>query len=426
LPALPSPAFARLWTAAAVSNLGDGVTMVAGPLLLAAVTDDPALIAGGAFAAQLPWLLFAVISGAFVDRLDRRRLIVTVNLLRGAVLAGLAVAVATGHATVPVIYLASFLLGVGETLADTAYGALLPSVVAPEDLDRANARLGATFTIANQFVAKPFGAWLYGIAAALPFGLDAVSFAASAVLIAGLARAATVVPESSASNRNPQPAGASPADRDLPVAREGRGLRADIADGLRWLWGHRLLRTLAAAMGVANIAFCAAFAVFVLYARERLGLSDVGFGFLLTTFAVGGLAGAGFATRLSRRFGAGTVLRAGLIVEAVTHLTLALTRNPLVAGGIIVIFGVQTMVWGVLAATIRQRAVPDHLRGRVGGVYALMESGGAALGWLLGALLAQLWAVTTPFWIAAFAMLAVVAAAWRPLSLANPSPVRVS
>ncbi|BCJ40327.1 MFS transporter [Actinoplanes ianthinogenes] len=389
--------FTRLWTAAAVSNLGDGVTMVAGPLLLTTVTDDPALIAGGAFAGQLPWLLFALISGAFVDRLDRHRLVVVVNLLRGAVLAGLAAAIATGHVSVPVIYLASFLLGVGETLADTAYGALLPAVVAPDDLERAYSRLGATFTIANQFAAKPFGAWLYGIAAALPFGLDAASFVAAAVLIAGLPAV-------------PRPA--TPERRD--------NLRADIAAGLRWLWRHRLLRTLAAAMGVANIAFCAAFAVFVLYARDRLGLSGVGYGFLLTTFAVGGLAGAGFATWLSRRFGAGRVLRAGLIVEIITHLTLAVTTNPLVAGGIIVIFGVHTMVWGVLVSTIRQRAVPDELRGRVGSVYALLETGGAALGWLVGALFAQLWGVTVPFWIAAFAMVAVTAAAWRPLSEINP------
>ncbi|WP_255657455.1 MFS transporter [Actinoplanes sp. L3-i22] len=396
-----------MWTATAISNLGDGVTMVAGPLLLATVSDDPALIAGGAFAAQLPWLLFSLISGAFVDRLDRRRLVVVVNLLRGGVLGGLAVVIASGHVSVPLIYLASFLLGVGETLADTAYGALLPATVAPADLERANARLGATFTIANQFVAKPFGAWLYGVAAAVPFGLDAVSFVVAAVLIAGIAGPPGEAPETSDKSRH----------KAVP-------LRMEIAEGLRWLWRHRLLRVLAVAMGVANIAFCAAFAVFILYARERLGLTDVGYGFLLTTFAVGGLAGAGFAARLARRFGTATVLRAGLIVEVGTHLTLALTTNPVLAGGVIVIFGVHTMVWGVLVSAIRQRTVPDQLRGRVGSVFGLLETGGAALGWLLGAVLTQLWAVTTPFWIAAFAMVAVTAAAWRPLAEATPASVR--
>ncbi len=446
--------FHRLWTAAAVSNLGDGVTMVAGPLLLATVSDSPALIAGGAFAGQLPWLLFSLFSGAFVDRLDRRRLVVVVNLLRGGVLTGLAVVIASGHVSVPLIYLAAFLLGVGETLADTAYGALLPAVVAPDDLERANARLAATFTIANQFVAKPFGAWLYGIAAAVPFGLDAATFVAAAALIAGLPRihAAGAAPALPAlPPTEPQAAKAHPADStpaaakahladSTPAAAKAHladstpggsspgseradlrsTLRSEITEGLRWLWRHRLLRALAAAMGVANIAFCAAFAVFVLYARERLALSDVGYGFLLTTFAVGGLAGAGLAIRLAQRFGTATILRAGLIVEVITHLTLAVTTSPLTAGGVIVIFGVHTMIWGVLVAGIRQRTVPDHLRGRVGSVFGLLETGGAALGWLLGAVLTQFWSVTTPFWIAAFAMLAVTAAAWRPISLSQP------
>jgi Na+/melibiose symporter-like transporter len=425
--------FNRLWTAAAVSNLGDGVTVVAGPLLLATVSDSPAVIAGGAFASHLPWLLFALASGAVVDRLDRRRLVVTVNLLRGGVLAGLAVVIASGHVSVPLIYSALFLLGVGETLADTAYGALLPAVVAPEELERANARLGATFTIANQFAAKPFGAWLYGVAAAVPFGLDAATFVAAAALIAGLPRPAPAPQRSGMRGESPAsnptraaPSAETPSGGPGPSGGRatGRRLRAEIAEGLRWLRGQRLLRVLAATMGIANIAFCAAFAVFVLYARERLGLSDVGYGFLLTSFAAGGLAGAGLAARLARRFGTATVLRAGLIVEIATHLALAVTTNPLIAGAVIVIFAAHTMVWGVLTAAIRQRTVPDHLRGRVGSVFGLLETGGAALGWLLGALLTHLGDVTTPFRVAAVAMLAVTAAAWRPISLSHPSGVR--
>ncbi|ROP33786.1 transmembrane secretion effector [Couchioplanes caeruleus] len=140
--------FTRLWTASAVSNLGDGVTMAAGPLLVASVTDDPAAIAGAVFVQQLPWLLFALISGAYVDRLDRRLLVVAVNLVRAVALAALAVTIATETVTVAAIYAVLFLLGTGETLADTAMGALLPSVVAPEQLPGANARLYATFRLA--------------------------------------------------------------------------------------------------------------------------------------------------------------------------------------------------------------------------------------------------------------------------------------
>jgi MFS family permease len=387
-----------LWTASAVSNIGDGVTMAAGPLLVASVTGDPALIAGAAFAQQLPWLLFALISGAYVDRLDRRLLVVAVNLLRAVALAALAVTVATGTVTVAVIYLVLFLLGTGETLADTAMGALLPSVVAPERLPSANARLYATFTIGNQLVAKPLGAWLFVVSAAAPFGLDALTCAAAAALIAGI-RSVPSEPRPSAEPRG--------------------SLRGEIAEGLRWLWRHRLLRTLAVSMGIGNIAFCAAFAVFVLYCRQRLGVTDVGYGMLLTAFAVGGLFGTAIAAKLAGAFGSSAVLRAGLAVEVVTHVTLAVTTTPWVAVGILVLFSIHAMVWGVIVSSIRQRVVPARLRGRVGSGYALLDLGGAALGSLLGGLLASVWSITTPFWIAAAAMTVIAACAWRPLGEAT-------
>ncbi|GAA2585876.1 MFS transporter [Winogradskya consettensis] len=387
--------FAKLWTASAVSNIGDGITMAAGPLLIASITTDPALVGGAVFVQQLPWLLFALISGAYVDRLDRRMLVIAVNILRALPLAALTIAVATDTATVAVVYAVFFLLGTGETLADTASGAFLPAIVAPDRLAAANARLMATFTIANQFVAKPLGAWLFVIAAAVPFGVNALTFAVAAALVATI---------------KPIP---------TPPSPPRRALHAEIADGVRWLWEHRLLRTLAVSMGLANVAFCAAFATLVLYARQRLGLSDVGYGFLLTTFAVGGLLGTVLAPRLQRVFGAGTLLRAGLVVEVITHTTLAITTTPLVAAAILIVFGIHTMVWGVIVVTLRQRVVPQNLLGRVGSVYTLLDVGGAALGSLLGGALAHVWGLTTPFWIAAAMMTLIATAAWRPLRQAS-------
>jgi MFS family permease len=387
--------FLKLWTASAVSSLGDGVTLVAGPLLVASLTHDPALVAGAAFVQSLPWLLFSLISGAFADRLDRQRLIVVVNAVRGAALGGLSVAVATGTVTIPLVYAVFFVLGSGETLAETASIARLPAIVPPARLAAANARLMATFTIGNQFVAKPLGAWLFVVAAASPFGLDALTFVAAMLLVAGMR--------------------AAPAEAAGP-----RGsVRGDIAEGVRWLWSHRLLRSLALSMGVANIAFCGAFAVFVLYARRRLGLSDVGYGFLLTTFAVGGLLGTAAAGRLQKRFGATRVLRTGLVVEAVTHLTLALTRHPWVAAAVLVVFGVHTMVWGVIVTTLRQRLVPDRLLGRVTSVYALFDAGGATVGLFLGGVFAHALGITAPFWLAGAAMIVVIATAWTPLRAAS-------
>ncbi|NYF58680.1 MFS transporter [Micromonospora purpureochromogenes] len=396
------PDFARLWTATAVANLGDGVTMIAGPLLVASISDDPAAVAAAALAPQLPWLLFALVSGALVDRLDRRRLVVTVNLARGAVLAALAVAVLAGAATVPLICLAFFLSGVGETLADTASGALLPALVPAEQLERANGRLFASFVLGNQFAAKPLGAYLFGLGAALPFAVDAASFGLAALLVALLRWRPT------------PPAGPT------PDGGARHSLRADVAAGLRALWSVPVLRSLAVCIAVMNVAFCAAFAAFVLYARQRLGLGDVGYGVLLTASAVGGLAGTALAGRLKTRFGAPALLRVGLLVEVGLQLVLATTRQPWIAGAALAVWGGHAMVWGVLVVSLRQRLVPDRLRGRVNSVYALADLGGAAVGTALGGLLAQATgAITAPLWMAAGALTVLTVAVWRRLAAAG-------
>jgi MFS family permease len=434
--------FARLWTASAVSNIGDGVAMVAGPLLVASLTRDPAAVAGAAFAQQLPWLLFALVSGAWADRLDRRRLVVTVNLVRAASLLVLTAAVATGAASLPLVYAVFFVMGTAETLADTASASFVPAIVPAEHLPTANSLLTATFTVLNQFAAKPLGAALFVLSAALPFGVNAASFLASAALVAGirtLGGPAAGRPSASppaASPRVPPPAAPPPgppsgevpaasiaapaaASPSPPGATARRSLRADIAEGVQWLRRHRLLRTLAVTMAFGNLVFCAAFAVFVLYCAERLGLSGVGYGVLLTAFAVGGLAGTLTAPALLRTAGATTLLRAGLLTEVALHAMLASTTVPLVAGVMIVVFGVHTVVWGVVSTTIRQRAVPSALFGRVTSVYALVDVSGAALGSLLGGLIAQAYGIVFTFWAAAAAMGVVAVRAWRPLAAAT-------
>lgn len=389
--------FGKLWTASAVSNLGDGVTMVAGPLLVSTLTTDPAAVAGAVFAQQLPWLLFALISGAWADRLDRRRLVVAVNVVRALAIALLATSIAAGFVSVPLIYAVFFVLGTGETLADTASSAFVPTIVAERQLPLANSLLGGTFTVINQFAAKPIGAWLFTLAAALPFSLNAASFLASALLVALLR---TV----------PPPA---------PPTSARRSLAVDIGAGLRFLWGHRLLRSLAVTMAFGNLVFCAAFAIFVLYARSVLGLSSFGYGVLLTAFAVGGLLGTVLAPWLMRSVGATVLLRLGLLIEVGLHATLAATSDPWPAAAAIVVFSIHAAVWGTIVVTIRQRTVPPTMYGRATSVYALLDLGGAALGSLTGGLVAQAYGLVATFWTAAAAMVLVTVVAWRPLGIAT-------
>ena len=392
--------FWRLWTSSAVTNLGDGITMVAGPLLVASITTSPAAVAGAVFAQQLPWLLFALISGAWADRLDRRRLVVVVNVMRAVVLGLLTGAVAAGVASVPLICAVFFLLGTGETLADSASAAFVPAVVPPDRRPRANSLMYANFNVLNQFAAKPLGGWLFVVAAAVPFGVNASTFALSAALVATIRS----VP--------------GPPDR-RPVRR----LRADIAEGVRWLSRHRLLRTLAVTMAVGNVVFCAAFAVFVLYVTQRLGLTEVGYGILLVAFAAGGLQGTLVAPVLTRRVVWSVLLRTGLLVEVALHATLAATRLPWAAAAMIVVFGIHTTVWGVVVTTIRQRDVPPAMYGRVTSVHAFLDLGGAALGSLLGGAIAAAVGLTAIYWVAAAAMTVVAVAAWRPIRVEAAAPV---
>jgi MFS family permease len=397
--------FARLWAANAVSNVGDGVALAAGPLLLASLTSDPALVAGAMFVQQLPWLLFALPAGVTVDRLDRRRLVVLVNVVRAVVIGGLAVAVGAGAVTVPLVYAALFVIGIMETLADSASTALLPAVVPPEQLPRANARLMGVQMVGNQLLAPPLGAALFVVAAALPFALNAATFLLAALLIATLR-----------SRMAPREAPVGPR---RPVAR-------DIATGVRALVGHPVLRILAVCLCLMNVTLAGAFSILVIYAHQRLGLDEIGFGLLLAATAVGGLGGSVVAARLQARFGAALLLRVGLVIETLTHLSLGLARAPWVAVVTMAVFGAHASLWGVITLSWRQRVVPDALRGRVNSVYFLFAVGGSAIGALMGGLAARDLGITAPFWIAFGGMAVLTAIAWRlftPARLDDPDPV---
>jgi hypothetical protein len=245
-----------LWTANAVSNLGDGVTLVAGPLLAASLTRDPRLVAGLAVAQRLPWLLFSLLSGALVDRLDRRLLMVRVDAVRCVVVGLLGVAVLADVATLPLLYVVFFALGTAETLFDNAAVSILPAVVPREQLARANGRLLGVQMVANELVAPPLGGLLFATAAAVPFLLDAGSFAAAAALVAAMSGRFRV---------------------ERPEGSAATTLRDEIAEGVRWLARNRLLRILAIAIALMNLTLSATLSISVLYAQERLGLGSVGY-----------------------------------------------------------------------------------------------------------------------------------------------------
>ena len=379
---------ASSWT----SNLGDGIALAAGPLLVASLTRDAFLVALAATVQWLPPLLFGLVAGALTDRLDRRLIVATVDLARAVVLALLTLAVATDRVSIVAVLAALFVLGTAEVFADNSSQTLLPALVAREDLAVANSRLQTGFVTVNQLAGPPLGAALFTVGAAWALGAQAVVVALGAVLIT---RIVLPAPQREAGTRT--------------------AMRHDIAEGLRWVLGNPAVRTLVLTITIFNVTFGAAWSVLVLYATRRLGLGEIGFGLVTTVSAVGGVAGTLVYGWITRRVRLSDLMRIGLVIETLTHLALALTTRPAVALPVFFVFGAHAFVWGTTSITVRQRAVPQELQGRVNSVNMVGVYGGLVVGSVIGGVLARHGGVTAPFWAAFAGSALFVVLIWHSL-----------
>jgi predicted MFS family arabinose efflux permease len=375
-----------------VSNLGDGIALSAGPLLVASQTHDPRLVASAALLQWLPWLLFGLQAGALADRLNRRLLVAAVDLVRAGVLVLLCLSIVTGVVSVPVVLASMFLLGTAEVFADSASQTLVPMLVDRDDLPIANARLQAGFITINQLAGAPIGAALFAAGAAWAFATQALLVALGAVLVLRL-----VLP---------------PHVRD-PATKTH--MRKDIAEGLSWVLHHPAVRTLVLTIFIFNLTFGAAWSVLVLYAQQRLHLGAVGFGLITTCSAVGGLIGTMSYGWISRHVSLANLMRVGLIIETLTHLALALTTNPVIGLAVFTVFGAHAFVWFTTSQSVRQRAVPTELQGRVGGVNMVGVYSTLVVGSALGGPIAQRWGITAPFWFAFVGSAIFVVLIWGQL-----------
>lgn len=376
--------FSRLLAGATISNVGDGMMGAAFPLLVAALSRDPSVVAGAAVAQRLPWLLFGILAGAVTDRLDRRKVMVLTDAVRAILVLLLTLAVSGHWVSVPLLYAIAFGLGAAETLFDTAADAMVPSLVADERLPAANARLQGVEWVGNAFVGPPIGAALFVMAAALPFGLNAASFVIAAILV-------WTIPGSY---------------RGEPLA--GAALREEITEGLRWLFRQRVLRSVALLAGASNFLTAMIVATFVLFAQDILGLGEVGFGLLLAAMGVGGLLGALLAPVAVDRLGSGTAAHASVALGTAMTLVVGMTSSPWVAGAGAGVFAASVMVWNVVCVSLRQSLTPDRLRGRVVGAIRLLVWGATPVGALVGGLTASAVGLRVPFALAAGGRLLVL------------------
>jgi predicted MFS family arabinose efflux permease len=377
-----------------ISNLGDGFALAAGPLLVASQSRSPSLVALATLLQRLPWLVFALWAGVTADRVNRTLMVAAVDLLRAAVLALLAVSILTGKVDIALVLVAMFLLGTGEVFSNTASGTLLPSLVDRSDLTLANARLQTGFVTVYQLAGPPIGAALFAVGTSLPFIGQAALVSLGALMVTQVKL-----------RRRAQPV----------VSDAGRRMRTDVAEGFRWVRHHAAVRTLVLTIFTFNITFGAAWSILVLYAKERLGMGAIGFGLLTTAAAVGGILGTLSYGWITRRVSLGNVMRIGLIIETFTHLSLALTTVPAVALAIMVVFGAHAFIWGTTSITIRQRAVPEALQGRVSSVNSLGVYGGLVMGAALSGPIADRWGITAPFWFAFVGSALFVVLMWRQL-----------
>lgn len=378
--------FWRLWTATGVSSVGDGMVLVALPLLALTYTRSPVAVAGVLVAGRLPAIFVALPAGAVADRVNRRRLLVAIEIARFAVLAAFGASVVTKAGGIAALYGAAFLLG-GLTLSfDIVSGAALPSIVGRDQLVQANAHLMNADMTGEELVGPALGGAAFSLARSIPFLADALSFVASGALL-------------------------SRALPDNKPAPSGRSVWTDLVAGLRWFVGQPVLRLLTSI--ITTLAFCQAMVVgvLVIYATERLHLSAAGYGLLIGVASIGDVIGAFSASRIHARLGSGRCIALAGTIAALAYPVMALTRSAIVAAAALVAEYFAVTIGNVAARSLRQSSVPDGMQGRAASSYQLMILGTFPLGGLLGGLLAGGFGVRTTLFAAGAAQLVVVAAA---------------
>ena len=341
----------------------------------------------GLFALTIPWLLFALPAGALADRFDRRRAMLGANLVRAAVAALLVLAVLLGFANIWLLYLVGFCIGTAETIYDTAAQSILPQIVPRDRLSQANGQLYAGEVTANEFLGPPLGGALVAVGAVVAFAAPAALWIAAVgalLLVCGRFRVPRTEPTT---------------------------LRADIVEGLRFLWHQRVLRALAIMTGIFNLATSATFAIMVLYAvgpASAMRLSATGYGVLLAALAGGSIIGSFIAAPVERMLGRSGSLVLNYLASALLVGISALTANPYVIGTAFFIGSITIVISNVVAVSLRQRIAPDRLLGRVNSGYRLVAWGTKPLGAALGGVLAQLFGLRPVFALMALTILTLL------------------
>lgn len=390
--------FPRYWLSGFLSDFGDGVRLAAFPLLAVQYTHSPAAVAAITAVQGLPWLILGAGAGVIVDRTDQRRVMASMSIVQAVMMAVLVAAIQAHGAGLWLIYLAAFVTGIAAGLRGTAASVSVPRLVKPADLDQANGQLIAGRIVGNELAGPAAGGLLFGLAAVLPFAVNAGTLGIAVLLLLTLPSVFQPVP------REP---------RQAPASR-GASVRQDLAEGIRWLLRHRDVRDLTIAVGVISAMDAAWFAVFVLYVIRILHLQPGAYGALLAIGALGGIATGTAGARLTRRLGPWPSLLLAGLTMAVTQAALGLTSSVIIAALTQFASSGAFALFNMTAVTMQQRLVPAGLLGRVTSLYGTVARGTEALGALAGGALAAVAGIRAPMLAGAVPIAAVTALlAWR-------------
>jgi MFS family permease len=372
----------RLWSATAISNLGDGISGVAYPWVASAVTRSPLLIAAAGFASRLPWLIFTLHAGVITDRFDRRKLILAMDAIRGVLTLIVGTIVLLNKDSLPslndlssitdlvtnwplyiTLVITAFLFGLAEVLRDNTAQTLMPSVVEAENLEKANGRMWSAESLTNSFIGPPLGSLLIGIAIYLPFFVDAGTFFVAVALIASISGSFKPIEEK---------------------PRQKINFKSEIKEGYSWLWAHDLLRPMAIILGALNLVGTMVAATFILFTQEVLNTSVFVFAVLGTAGAVGGIVGGLIAPKISEKIGSGPSLWLALAMGPIGALIIGTSSSWHVVWVVLLFQTLFSILWNTITVSLRQSIIPTYLLGRVNSVYRFFGWGSIPIGMFLG------------------------------------------
>jgi len=369
--------YLKIWTAATVSQMGSQVSLIAIPFIAAVVLRatpfEVALL--GTFE-MLPFILFTLPAGAWLDRVRRRPVLIAGDLGRAAALATIPAAYALGILTIWQLYAVGFTTGLLTVFFDVADQSYLPVLLDAEDLVEGNAKLQISAS-ASQVIGPGFGGALIGVVAA-PFAVlvDAASFVASGGLISLVRK------------HEPKP------ERKRTADGRHTSLRQEILEGLRYVVGNRHLRMIAGSTGTSNLGTSMAFSIFPIFVYVQLGLSPALVGAAFSLGGLGVLVGAFVAAPLARRLGVGRVIIGSMVLTGPAALILALLPSYAIVAGTMLfaaqfLMGLSAVVYNVNQVSFRQAITPLEIQGRMNATMRFIVWGTMPLGSVLGGVLAS-------------------------------------